>query len=50
MSRLIRTKSDTLSLVLRCQYVEECWQMENRFAVEGAPEPPALEEREETEE
>lgn len=47
MARLIKTKSDTLSLVLRCQYINE-WEAETIFALESEiPEPPTVEESEE---
>lgn len=47
MAKQIKTDSDVLSLVLRCQYTSECWQMENGFALEEeVPEPPKLEEEE----
>ncbi len=46
MARLIKTKSDTLSLVLRCQFVNE-WEAETMYALERAvPEPPEIEESE----
>jgi hypothetical protein len=47
MARLIKTESDTLSLVLRCQFVNE-WDIEANFALENEiPEPPQMEESEE---
>lgn len=47
MARLIKTESDTLSLVLRCQFVNE-WELETIFALENEfPEPPQIEESEE---
>jgi len=47
MARLIKTKSDTLSLVLRCQYINE-WEAETIFVMEReVPEPPEMERSEE---
>jgi hypothetical protein len=47
MARLIKTESDTLSLVLRCQFVNE-WELVTNFALENEiPEPPQMEESEE---
>jgi hypothetical protein len=47
MARLIKTESDTLSLVLRCQFVNE-WEAETIYALENElPEPPQMDESEE---
>lgn len=47
MAKLIKTNSDTLSLVLRWQFVNE-WEAETAYALEReVPEPPQMEESEE---